>query len=54
MSLNESKLRKIGFLGGKVKYAVEIPHGEKIFIAFVCKIMVLRKIKQKNSKSSGL
>ena len=50
MTLNESKLRKIGFLGGKAKYAVEILHSEQIFIAFVCQKHGAKENKPKNQE----
>lgn len=54
MTLNESRLRKIGFLGGKVKYAEEILHNEQIFVAILCKKHGAKENKPKPNKSSGL
>lgn len=54
MTLNGGKLRKICFLWGKVKYAIEILHSEQIFIAFVCKKHDSKEKQTKIIKSSGL
>lgn len=52
MIFNESKLSKIGFPGGKVKYAEEILHSEQTFIA--CKEHGAKENKAKNPASHEL
>lgn len=49
MILNWSKLTKIGFPGGKVKYAEEILHSKQTFI--VCKEQGAKENKTKNPTS---
>lgn len=49
MILNESKLSKIGFPGGKVKHAEEILHSEQTFIG--CKEHGAKENKLKNPAS---